>query len=87
MQDEVDELMRRLDVAEKLAAEKHNDYSNLCYRAEVGRVQQTAAKTCQVGLQQTQHARYLWFVTCELGIWSGLGVAGVELSLDGQGCS
>jgi hypothetical protein len=32
---EADELVRRLEVAETLAAEKHNDYTALQYRSEV----------------------------------------------------
>lgn len=34
--EEVDELMKRLDAAEATAAEKHNDYASLSYRADVG---------------------------------------------------
>jgi hypothetical protein len=33
--EEADELVRRLEVAEALAAEKHNDYTALQYRSEV----------------------------------------------------
>lgn len=33
--EEVDELVRRLDAAETLAAEKHTDYANLQYRSQV----------------------------------------------------